>query len=205
MNTSLRSSVQDYLGAVDRLRDLPRTRRRELLADLHAHIEGELGTRPDATDAEIESVLDELGTPEEIANAARREIPTAPKRMGAHEIFAIILLLVGGLIVPFVGWIVGVVLLWTSTAWRTRDKLLGTLLVPGGLMSLGLGFVAVGASSRSCVSSAVAGQRVVEHCTGGGGPSAVVSALAIAGLVVGVVGPIFTAGWLAVHARRPLA
>src|SRR4051812_12124472 len=30
-------------------------------------------------------------------------------------------------------WVVGVVLLWRSPAWTSRDKLVGTLLVPGGL------------------------------------------------------------------------
>ena len=30
-------------------------------------------------------------------------------------------------------WVVGVVLLWRSPAWTPRDKLIGTLLVPGGL------------------------------------------------------------------------
>jgi hypothetical protein len=30
-------------------------------------------------------------------------------------------------------WVVGVVLLWRSRAWSTRDKLIGTLVVPGGL------------------------------------------------------------------------
>ena len=30
-------------------------------------------------------------------------------------------------------WVVGVVLLWRSRAWTTRDKLIGTLVVPGGL------------------------------------------------------------------------
>lgn len=38
-----------------------------------------------------------------------------------------------------------------------------------------------------------------------GGPSALAQALGWAVLVVGVVGPIFTAFWLARHARRPLA
>jgi hypothetical protein len=32
-----------------------------------------------------------------------------------------------------VGWIVGLVLLWSSPTWRLREKLLGTLLIPGGL------------------------------------------------------------------------
>jgi uncharacterized Tic20 family protein len=30
-------------------------------------------------------------------------------------------------------WVLGVVLLWRSRAWTTRDKLIGTLVVPGGL------------------------------------------------------------------------
>src|SRR3954452_7606151 len=30
-------------------------------------------------------------------------------------------------------WVVGVVLLWRSPVWTTRDKLIGTLVVPGGL------------------------------------------------------------------------
>jgi hypothetical protein len=30
-------------------------------------------------------------------------------------------------------WVVGVVLLWRSRAWTPRDKLIGTLVVPGGL------------------------------------------------------------------------
>ena len=32
--------------------------------------------------------------------------------------------------IPFLGWVVGVVLLWISRLWTTRDKLIGTL---GGL------------------------------------------------------------------------
>jgi hypothetical protein len=33
-------------------------------------------------------------------------------------------------------WVVGVVLLWRSRAWTTRDKLIGALVVPGGLASI---------------------------------------------------------------------
>ena len=32
--------------------------------------------------------------------------------------------------IPFLGWVVGVVLRWISRLWTTRDKLIGTL---GGL------------------------------------------------------------------------
>src|SRR4051812_27169536 len=47
------------------------------------------------------------------------------KRRGGREWATVVLL-------PLV-WIVGVVLLWRSRAWTRRDKIVGTLLVPGGL------------------------------------------------------------------------
>ncbi len=43
-----------------------------------------------------------------------------------------ILLLVGGLLAG-IGWLVGVVLLWTSRRWTIGDKVLGTLVWPGGV------------------------------------------------------------------------
>ena len=44
------------------------------------------------------------------------------------------ILLAGGVLLPFVGWLVGIVLLWASHGWMLRDKLIGTLVIPGGLM-----------------------------------------------------------------------
>jgi hypothetical protein len=57
------------------------------------------------------------------------------KPAGRHwtDTAAIILLLFGGFVL-LVGWFVGVVLLWTSEAWKIRDKIIGTLIVPGGLL-----------------------------------------------------------------------
>ena len=46
----------------------------------------------------------------------------------------------------------GVVLLWISDAWNTRDRIIGTLVVPGGLagsIGVALAFTAV-PSSVSC-------------------------------------------------------
>lgn len=126
-------SVETYLASVDSaLRDLPRSRRRELVADLRSHLEAELAGRPNAGDAEIASMLDELGTPADIAEAARAELPVPDRRLGLMEIAAIVLLTIGAVVMPVVGWVVGVVLLWASPAWRTGDKLLGTFVVPGG-------------------------------------------------------------------------
>jgi hypothetical protein len=44
------------------------------------------------------------------------------------------MLSIGGVIVPVLGWVVGVVLLWGSDLWSRREKLLGTLVVPSGLL-----------------------------------------------------------------------
>ena len=77
--------------------------------------------------------------PADIAVDARERFdvrPTsaaAPYKPGWIEVGALVMLLVGGLIVPIVGWFVGVVLLWVSNAWNVRDKVIGTLFVPGGL------------------------------------------------------------------------
>lgn len=57
-----------------------------------------------------------------------------PRRESWLDVFTPILLLVGGLLLPFVGWLIGIVLLWASHAWTLRDKLIGTLVLPGGLM-----------------------------------------------------------------------
>jgi hypothetical protein len=65
-------------------------------------------------------------------------------RAGAHESYRMtktlalrnaltIPLLLGGVVLWQVGWYVGVALLWTSPTWRRRDKILATVVVPGGV------------------------------------------------------------------------
>ena len=58
-------------------------------------------------------------------------------------------------------WPVGVVLLWLSAFWNRRDKLIGTLLLPGGL----LGAVLIETQVRSNCQLTPAG--VVVSCTPG--------------------------------------
>jgi len=83
-----------------------------------------------------------------------------------REVGALILLPFGGVVVPFVGWFAGVVLLWVSDAWTVRDKLIGTLVIPGGLLVPGFLFVAVGSGSGGICHSGPPGRPAV--CTGGG-------------------------------------
>ena len=40
------------------------------------------------------------------------------------------------LIVPVLGWLVGMVVVWRSAIWTARDKVIATVLGPGGLPTL---------------------------------------------------------------------
>ncbi|HEV2070455.1 MAG TPA: hypothetical protein VGR26_11720 [Acidimicrobiales bacterium] len=121
----------EYLRRLERAtRVLPRGQREELLAEIRSHIEA--GLAPDATDAEARNLLDDLGSPADIVAAARPD--EVPARRGAREVFALVVLVVG--IPPFLGWLVGVALLVSSPLWSTRQKLLGILVWPGGLMTV---------------------------------------------------------------------
>lgn len=69
-----------------------------------------------------------------IAMASLRGQPAALARIpGVLEVAAMVLLLVGGFFL-MAGWLVGCVALWVSPRWRWTDKLLGTLVWPGGLV-----------------------------------------------------------------------
>jgi hypothetical protein len=50
-----------------------------------------------------------------------------------REIGALILLPFGGVLLPLWGWFGGIALLWLSPRWRVRDKVIGTVVLPGGL------------------------------------------------------------------------
>src|SRR5882724_8039019 len=87
MNTKHADVVAEYLHEVDlRLSGLPVLQRRELLADLAAHIATERTERDIKTEGELIEVLERLGTPEIVAAAAYEEagayppVPTARRR-----------------------------------------------------------------------------------------------------------------------------
>jgi hypothetical protein len=117
-------------------------------------------------------------------------------RRGWQETVAIVLLLVGGFLWG-VGWLVGVVLLWLSDVWTVRDKLIGTLVVPGGLvlpLYLAVGFGRSGSSSGLCITGP---GITVPQCTHGAGTPWWQSALWGCLLVALVVASIASAVYLA--------
>ncbi|WP_353988203.1 HAAS signaling domain-containing protein [Ruicaihuangia caeni] len=50
------------------------------------------------------------------------------------ELAAVLLVAVGGFVVPFFGWVVGIVLVWMSRVWRTWEKLVATFGAAGAVL-----------------------------------------------------------------------
>jgi uncharacterized membrane protein len=74
MNTKQNDVVTEYLHEVDlRLSGLPVLQRRELLADLAAHVATERTERNIQTEGELIEILERLGSPEVVAAAAYEE------------------------------------------------------------------------------------------------------------------------------------
>src|SRR4051794_7604528 len=86
MKTKHTDVVAEHLHEVDlRLAGLPVLQRRELLADLAAHIASERAERNISTEGELIEILERLGSPEVVAAAAHEEAgpvlrPPAPPR-----------------------------------------------------------------------------------------------------------------------------
>ena len=116
------------------------------------------------------------------------------------EVAALVLLLVGGLIVPLFGWMIGVILLWLSNAWNVRDKVIGTIFVPGGLGLPLIGFVlfATGSDSGTCISDLKNPNMVA--CTGEGTSAGDV--ITVVGLIALLIAPLVTTAYLAYRLRH---
>jgi uncharacterized membrane protein len=191
--------VADYLGRLDReLRDLPRTRRRELVEEISGHIAEARADLETENEAAVRSLLDRLGDPEEIAAEAQGRVEVEP-RGSALDIVALVLLLIGGVVLPVVGWVIGVVLLWISETWTTTEKVIGTLIVPGGL-ALPLFLIVVTASAETCSGGPTEGELT---CTGG--PSQAAQVLGAILVIVLFIAPLATTAFLARRRTRALA
>ena len=205
MNTTVADElVARYLAQLQTaLRELPPGRREELLDEVSEHIaaaRAELGPQP--TEAQIRTMLERVGDPDAIAAEASPAKVNSVPRPGWREVVALILLPIGGIIIPLLGWFIGVALLWTSEHWSVRSKLIGTLVVPGGL-ALPLGLAMFPAFTENCSSSptsATSGDASGTLCTGG-----TPGWLEVVGPVVGVLlvaAPIATVIYLGLQLRR---
>jgi uncharacterized membrane protein len=199
MNPQADKLVEAYLKRLNsELRDLPRARRRELVDEITEHISEARSDLEVEDEAAIRTLLDRIGAPEDIAADARERFGIE-RRGGALDVVAVILLLVGGVILPVIGWVVGVVLLWSSTVWTSREKLVGTLVVPGGL-ALPLFLMMFGTSDGGvCVEDSTG----TVTCTGGTSTAQQVLMITVVALLL--VAPIATAIFLARRRTRALA
>jgi len=156
MTTEVDALILRYLQDLEgELRDLPANRRQELLDEVGEHIAAARAALDPETEAGVRTMLERLGDPADIAAEARERFgvqrPPARPATPWLEVIAIVLL-----VIPFVGWVVGVVLVWLSRLWTTRDKLIGTL---GGMswVLAGLGVVMTSAGGSRAVGSAPLG------------------------------------------------
>jgi hypothetical protein len=191
--------VERYLADLhEALGDLPRRQRDELIGEIQAHIDEALPSG--ASDAEVRTLLDRLGEPEQIADAERERLGVDAPTVGWLERLTIPLLLIGGVVIPVAGWIVGLVFLWLSRCWSSRDKLIGTLVVPGGLLPAV--YLALSPTSTEVCESGTgvdsAGRHfTTNHCTGGPSTGAQIGLILLELFLV--VAPIYTAIRLARH------
>jgi uncharacterized membrane protein len=174
------------------LAGVPRTRRNELVQEISEHIAEARAGLEDEREAEIRTLLDRLGDPAEIAAEAGARFEAQPRQRNWLDIATLVLLLIGGLVLPVIGWFIGVVLLWTSSAWTTGEKLVGTIFVPGGL-ALPLFFGVVAVSGGSC--SRQVGSL---ECSPDAGTPFLATAFAIALFIT----PLLTVAFLAHRMRR---
>ena len=151
MNITLPPLAEDYLARLDRVaHTLPPQDRDELLAELRSHLQ--TGLAPGATDADVLNFLAELGTPEDIVAAAQpeRSTPLPASHWGALEVIAVLALTVGTFVLPVVGPLVGIVLVWGSARWTRHEKWIATALTALPVVVLALGaamLIAVGGDS----------------------------------------------------------
>ena len=139
-NSTVDRLVDQYLSRLaDAAQRLAPDRRSELLSEIREHIAASRAGATSDDEAAVRTMLDRLGQPSDIVAAAlddgRQDEPADQSaqrrpRLGL-EVAAVVMLTLGSLI-PVLGWAVGVMLLWSSGVWRRSEKLLGTLIVPGG-------------------------------------------------------------------------
>ena len=121
--------VAIYLAQLqDELRNVDAGVRDRVVADIARRI---AAAREDGGD--VCAILADVGDPLDIA-ANVREHHGVRTRSRWREIAAIVLLLLGGVVIPVAGWFAGLYFLWSSPVWTVRTKLTATFCIPGGAL-----------------------------------------------------------------------
>ncbi|MER8104157.1 hypothetical protein [Kitasatospora sp. NPDC094016] len=169
--------VRAHLAAVARYTaPLPEQRRRELLADLREHVEVSLAESDPADEAAVRRVLEQLGSPRQIADAAldeeggTRPEPESRGRTVRTLVFAVLPVPLS--FVPVIGpplalaaAVIAASRVWRSTQWSRREKRLAALLLLSPLLLTPLAaVVAAVASPVGLTAAAVLAACVVGFC-----------------------------------------
>jgi hypothetical protein len=109
---------------VQELSSLPRGDREEILGDIDAHIRERRAALPTQDEASVHNLLDAVGAPADIAADARERLGVPDGHVGALEITALLLLIVGAPVMPLVAPLGGLICVGFSRAWSRRDKLI---------------------------------------------------------------------------------
>ncbi|MER7582616.1 hypothetical protein [Kitasatospora sp. NPDC097691] len=167
--------VRAHLDAVERfIAPLPAERRRELLADLREHVEVALAESDAADEGAIRHVLEQLGSPRRIADAALAEDgralpePETSRRTTTTLVLAVLAMPL--LLVPVLGpglalvsAVVAAVRVAKSPQWTGREKKQATLLLLSPIVLTPLAAVAV-ASSAGLTPAGVLGACAIGFC-----------------------------------------
>ncbi|WP_265522685.1 HAAS signaling domain-containing protein [Oerskovia flava] len=174
-------AVDAYLDELARmLAHADPVERADVLGGVREHVDArlaELGRPP--TEADVTAVLTALGPPEQVAGEASAGAPApfAPRRKRPGTLtgtwvplvttLALFLGFLGSaLVLPWVVWLVGAVLLGVSTLWTVREKVLGI----GLSLVAGIGLIALLAASllvaEVCTTIGVEGGETTTTCEG---------------------------------------
>ena len=179
--------VRRYLAQLDAaLRDVNASRREEIVAEVHGHIEqGRTELDPDDA-ASVRTLLNQVGDPAAIAAEAGAP-PPGSRRWDAWAPWLIIF----GPVASGLGWIAGMLILWTSPTWSRRDQLIATFVPLAGLVALFFGLVGALRAAAGC-SGAVTALNASGGCTTKGFtlPLGVAIVLVVVGLAAHLLPPI---------------
>jgi hypothetical protein len=179
--------VRRYLAQLDAtLLGVDASRREEIRAEVHRHIErGRTGLDRDDV-ASVRALLSRVGDPAAIA--AKAGAP--PPGSGRWDAWAPWLIIFGP-VASGLGWVAGVLILWTSPTWSRPDKLIATFVPPAGLVALFFGLVAALHAAAGC-SGHVPALDASAGCTARGVtlPLGVAILLGVAGLAAHLLPPI---------------
>ena len=116
--------VQRYLGEIEsELEQLPRSVRREITAEIRSHLVEKWRRCSKPTEENMLNIINNFGEPGAIAAGYLEERSTEPARSEASPPPAWLVI-----VLTIFLWPAGIILAWLSPAWKSRDKLIATLI-----------------------------------------------------------------------------